>query len=220
MDIALQTKIREKPNKSHGFFGEVLLHSILCAFFKTDVLIARGYFYCPTSKNEVTGFDSYHLIQYGGKVQLWFGEAKFRTKYHQSICEIIKKLSLTISDDYLRSNILAFENHKRNLNLQGSVIEKILDDFRENPQIVIADKLQEYNVSLVYPVLIVYDGNDNYDNNIKKMLDYLVTKYNEISPKISLSIDYKIFFMIIPIKSVSTIKDEVLECIKSKKPVI
>lgn len=60
MDIALQTKIREKPNKSHGFFGEVLLHSILCAFFKTDVLIARGYFYCPTSKNEVTGFDSYH----------------------------------------------------------------------------------------------------------------------------------------------------------------
>lgn len=79
-------------------------------------------------------------------------------------------MSLTISDDYLRSNILAFENHKRNLNLQGSVIEKILDDFRENPKIVIADKLQEYNVSLVYPVLIVYDGNDNYDNNIKKCL--------------------------------------------------
>ncbi|MEI3550814.1 MAG: DUF1837 domain-containing protein [Alphaproteobacteria bacterium] len=220
MDIALQTKIRENPNKSHGFFGEVLLHSILCALFKTDVLIARGYFYCPTSKSEVTGFDSYHLIQYGDKVQLWFGEAKFRTKYHQSICEIIKKLSLTISDDYLRSNILAFENHKRNLNLQGSVIEKILDDFRENPKIVIADKLQEYNVSLVYPVLIVYDGNDNYDNNIKKMLNYLVTKYNEISPKISLSIDYKIFFMIIPIKSVNTIKDEVIQCIKSKKPVI
>ena len=113
-----------------------------------------------------------------------------------------------------------FENHKRNLNLQGSVIEKILDDFRENPKIVIADKLQEYNVSLVYPVLIVYDGNDNYDNNIKKMLNYLVTKYNEISPKISLSIDYKIFFMIIPIKSVNTIKDEVIKCIKSKKPVI
>ena len=129
-------------------------------------------------------------------------------------------MSLTISDDYLRSNILAFENHKRNLNLQGSVIEKILDDFRENPKIVIADKLQEYNVSLVYPVLIVYDGNDNYDNNIKKMLNYLVTKYNEISPKISLSIDYKIFFMIIPIKSVNTIKDEVIQCIKSKKPVI
>lgn len=53
MDIALQTKIRENPNKSHGFFGEVLLHSTLCAFFKTDVLIARGYFYCPTSKSEV-----------------------------------------------------------------------------------------------------------------------------------------------------------------------
>lgn len=56
----------------------------------------NNYFYCPTSKSEVTGFDSYHLIQYGDKVQLWFGEAKFRTKYHQSICEIIKKLSLTI----------------------------------------------------------------------------------------------------------------------------
>ena len=52
------------------------------------------------------------------------------------------------------------------------------------------------------------------------MLNYLVTKYNEISPKISLSIDYKIFFMIIPIKSVNTIKDEVIQCIKSKKPVI
>lgn len=55
---------------------------------------------------------------------------------------------------------------------------------------------------------------------LKKMLNYLVTKYNEISPKISLSIDYKIFFMIIPIKSVNTIKDEVIKCIKSKKPVI
>lgn len=180
MDIALQTKIRENPNKSHGFFGEVLLHSILCALFKTDVLIARGYFYCPTSKSEVTGFDSYHLIQYGDKVQLWFGEAKFRTKYHQSICEIIKKLSLTISDDYLRSNILAFENHKRNLNLQGSVIEKILDDFRENPKIVIADKLQEY---IILPIvkskdlrhMIEYKGKDGDWKH--SLLTYVVAAY-------------------------------------------
>lgn len=221
MNIALQTKIRENPEKSHGFFGEVLLHSILCEFFNTEILIARGYFYCPTSKNEVTGFDSYHLIQYNDRVQLWFGEAKFRLKYHQAIDEIIQKLSSTLSDDYLRSNILAFENHKTNLNLQGSIVEKILNDFKQNPQIIIADKLCEYNVSLVYPVLMVYDGGtDNYDNNIKKILNYLVKKYNEISPKISLSTDYTIFFMLIPIKSVNTIKDEVIKCIKLKKPVI
>lgn len=76
-------------------------------------------------------------------------------------------------------------------------------------------------MSLVYPVLMVYDGGtDDYDNNIKKILNYLVKKYNEISPKISLSTDYTIFFLLIPIKSVNAIKDEVIKCIKLKKPVI
>lgn len=81
--IAFQERIRYEESDSettklkYGFFGEVLLHTILKVFFGTETIISKGYFYNPLEKSESKGYDAYHLIEYDDKVHLWFGETKF-----------------------------------------------------------------------------------------------------------------------------------------------
>lgn len=53
----------DKTKLKYGFYGEVLLDLFLRSFLKTDVLLARGYFYSPLEKAEPKGFDAFHLYE-------------------------------------------------------------------------------------------------------------------------------------------------------------
>lgn len=71
------------------------------------MLISKGYFYSPLEKGEPKGFDAYHLIQHDDKVELWFGEAKFRKDYIKPIDEVLSGFSKTTSEGYFSDNVLA-----------------------------------------------------------------------------------------------------------------
>lgn len=222
---ALKNKLKYNPTATeetkikYGFFGEILLYVILFVMFKAKPLIARGYFYNPLENSETKGYDSYHLLENNGETELWFGEAKFHISHTGAIDSVLKNIEKALSDSYLEKNILQIQNHKNNLNISGSKIESILKEWERNPQINISTELKKHNIKLVYPVLLVYEEDDKgYDDNIKKVPDYINKKY--ANKKFSLSVDHRIFFILIPMSSVKEIKTNIIQWIDSKKQLI
>lgn len=222
---ALMTKLRydhnanETVQKKYGFYGEVLLHAILRAKFKTDVFISRGYFYSPLENSEAKGYDSYHMIQNANKLQLWFGEAKFYESYRTAIKSVMKSIEKAISDDYFNKNILAIVNYKDRINPTEKLISEVIESWESNPYINLADEVKKYNVELVYPVLITYEKlKSGYEASIASVVEYINTEFAQLD--FNLSFPYKIFFMLLPIDEVGKIKLEVIECIKSKKQLV
>lgn len=226
---ALLTKIKydESQNElskiKYGFYGEVLLYAFLYNYFNSKPIISRGYFYNILERSETKGYDSYHLVESDDKVELWFGEVKFRTTFccgkTSSITSAFEGIEKALSDKYLESNIFAMDNERNNFNIKGSKIEIILENWRKNPSIKIIDEIIKFKMTLVYPILIIYsDKEPDYDKKINDAVDKINKKFASKSYK--LSIEYKLFFIFLPISEVKKIKQEVIKCIESKQPLL
>ncbi|EJF9987506.1 DUF1837 domain-containing protein, partial [Vibrio parahaemolyticus] len=198
LSIALKTKIKYKEYQTqetkikYGFYGEVLLYLMLCQFYKSSPLISRGYFYNPLENSETKGYDSYHLIEGKEKIELWFGEVKFRATLDSGAKSAIEGLEKAFSDGYLEDNILAMVNHRNNLGVKGSKLELVMDSWIKNPKISIVDEVKKYNMKLVYPVLLIYPCDcSDLESQIKKTVKHINDKFSKKS--YDLSIDYELF---------------------------
>ncbi|OFY48095.1 MAG: hypothetical protein A2W85_02695 [Bacteroidetes bacterium GWF2_41_31] len=223
--IAFQDRIRFDENDSdetqlkYGFFGEVILYAILKIIFGVDALIARGVLYNPLENSESKGYDAYHLIERDSKIQLWIGEAKFHQSYTQAVNDVLGKIKTSLSDDYLRTNLLTLRKNKDRLNIQGSTLESVLNEWDKNPNIVITDELKKHHIELVYPIIILFQQNKGgYDASIKAIPEYIKEKHKV--EKYDLSIPCSLYFVFIPVENVKAIKTEVLSWIKLKKPLL
>ncbi|MBK8296860.1 MAG: DUF1837 domain-containing protein [Saprospiraceae bacterium] len=223
--IAFQDRIRFDENDSdktqlkYGFFGEVILYAILKIIFGVDALIARGVLYNPLENSESKGYDAYHLIESDSKIQLWVGETKFHQNYTQAVNDVLIKIKLALSDDYLRKNLLTLRKNKDRLNIQGSTLEALLNDWDKNPNIIITNELNKYQIELVYPIIILFQQNkDGYDASIKAIPEYI--KKNYIVEEYALSVPCFLYFVFIPVEDVKAIKIDVLSWIKSKKQLL
>ncbi|MGR2804507.1 Hachiman antiphage defense system protein HamA [Vibrio harveyi] len=222
LSVALKTKIKYKEYQTqetkvkYGFYGEVLLYLMLCQFYKSSPIISRGYFYNPLENSETKGYDSYHLIEGEDKVELWFGEVKFRATLDSGAKSAIEGLDKAFSDGYLEDNILAMVNHRNNLGVEGSKLESVIDSWINNPKISIIDEVKKHKMKLVYPVLLIYPSDTlDLDIQIRKTVKHINDKFSKKS--YSLSIDYELFFMLMPVGNVKNIKEDVIEWIDSKK---
>jgi len=223
--IALKTKIKYKDWQNqetkikYGFFGEVLLYSILYHFYNSKPLISRGYFYNPLENSETKGYDSYHLVEDENHISLWFGEVKFRTTLASCAKSAIEGLDKAFSDNYLESNILALDNHRNNFSIKNSRIDQILDSWRKNPLINIVDEIKKHNMKLVYPILLVYpDTSADFKIKISNTITHINDNYS--AKKYTLSVDFELFFILIPLSQVKKIKEDVISWIESKKPLL
>lgn len=223
--IAFQERIRfneddaDETQLKYGFFGEVILHAILKVFYGTDTIISKGYFYNPLENSESKGYDAYHLIESNSKVQLWFGETKFHQSYTQAVNDVLNKIMISLSDGYLKTNLLALRKNKDKLNIQNSTLETILNNWDANPNIVISDELVKHSIELIYPVIVLFKQNSKgYDESIKAIPKYI--EKNHILKTYDLSIPVSVFFIFIPLEDVKSIKSEVLSWIKLKKPLL
>ena len=209
----------------YGFYGEVLLYSLLVTLFSTDVLISKGYFYSPLEKGEPKGFDAYHLIQHDDKVELWLGEAKFRNDYKKPIDEVLSGFSKTTSEGYFRDNVLAIVKEKHNISNGLNVIDKltpITQTWKKNVLINITEELGKNNVELVYPIMIAYQQpkSCDYYAGVKKCVDYIEQQFKTGKYSVNTSFPIKIFFMFFPVEDVKRIKEQVIEWISKKEPLI
>ncbi len=227
--IAENLKFDEDANYTsklrYGFYGEVLLYSLLTILFSTDVLISKGYFYSPLEKGEPKGFDAYHLIQYDDKVELWFGEAKFRKDYKAPIDEVLSGFSKTTSEGYFSNNVLAIVKEKHNISNGRDIIDKltpITQTWKKSVLINIADELEKNSAELVYPIMIAYQQPKrcNYYDGVKKCIDYIEEQFNSGEYTINTSFPIKVFFMFFPVDDVKKIKEQVIEWISNKEPLI
>lgn len=224
---ALKTKLKFDENANdetklkYGFYGEVLLNCILHGFYKTNCLISRGYFYNPLENSETKGYDAYHIIKNKDteEIELWFGEVKFRKSSQESIRSIMQNITKAISNEYLKKNIFAMVNHKDKLKNDDAKIRAIINKWEQNPKIKIIDELKNNNMTLVYPVFLIYDKfGHGYDTYIKNAINYIEANYTNI--EFDIDVPYKIFFIFMPIDDVIKVKKDVLEWIKLKKSVM
>lgn len=223
--VALQTKIKYKDWQKqdikikYGFYGEVLLYAILTNFYHANPIISRGYFYNPLENSETKGYDSYHMIDDEGNLELWFGEVKFRATLASCAKSAIEGLDKAFSDSYLRDNILAMVNHRNNFSVKDSKIEAILHEWTNNPSINIIEEVKKYDMRLIYPVLLVYpDNSDDFETKIKNTIAHINERYSE--KQYNLSVDFELFFILVPVSEVKKIKEDVISWIESKQPLL
>ncbi len=222
---ALQSKLKYNPNAqlpnqlAYGFQGEVILHLILDYYYHAGKAIARGYMFSALENAETKGYDSYLMVEDNNTIYMLFGEAKFYLSgYKDSLKSIFDNIDKALSDDYLNRNFIAMDNQYEHLD-PNSRIQVIINQWRANPQINMAEAAQKYNMHLVYPILVIFDDKANtYEDLILEVLTHIKTKYCALHP--TLTILYTIFFIFLPVDNSRTIKTQVLQWINQQLPLM
>ena len=220
--IKYDPKAAQSTKLKYGFYGEVLFDLVLRSFMKTDVLIARGYFYSVLEKGEPKGFDAFHIIEQNQQLELWFGEAKFHQNYKQAISQVLKKINTSLSDEYVQDNLIALIDWQDRFTTPSSAIEDILAAWELNPAINLADEMNKRNMRLIYPIFIAFEKlNDNcYHENIRECISFIVSEFDRLKILIPATFDYRILFMFLPLSEVRKIKESVIAWIESQEPLI
>jgi len=215
-DASEQTKIK------YGFYGEVLLYSILYCKFGSDVLISKGYFYSPLERGEAKGYDVFHIIDNNGSLEFWFGEAKFYKDINKPIKDILNGIEFSLSDEYLNRNLIAIFKQKHYITNGSDLIESLINKWKKNPYINLAEELNKNDMTLVYPIFISYEkkASLNYHENIKRCINFINKTYEELDIEVKSSMKLKIFFILLPVENVKEIKRQVVEWISKKEPLI
>jgi hypothetical protein len=204
-----------------GIYGEALLYAILHHFYNTNTLVSRGYFYDIQKKQEVTGYDCFHLVQKGDALELWFGETKFYECCKAAINKVFENIGKAISDDYLiNTNLTTILQYKGNIPDKNSKIYKILDKWDKSIIESLAQELIENQIKLVYPVLITFEIiNGDYNESIRTAINHINDNYSHVKFE-NISIDFSIFFILVPIDDVKASKESIIKWIDSKEPLM
>ncbi len=223
---ALKHKIRfadiesENAQLKLGFYGEVLLNLVLQLEFGTDVFVARGQFFDPLSNFEAHGYDSHHIIDRNGKIELWFGEAKFYTTPSSALISLWKSLQETLSMEYLNKNFQSIIQKNKEIQTKNPLINKFISECRKDPYRNFYEDIKNYKMKLVRPILIVTNEDKNYDTTIKSIIKLINKRNNENPINIPVDLEVSLFFIMLPVNDAITIKKEVLECIRKNEPLI
>ena len=223
--IALKTKIRfdddadQATKIKYGFYGEILLYLVLQHFHHAETLTARGKFYNLLEKSETKGYDTYQLKYnpHNGAIELWFGEVKFYQSYREAINKVFQNIDKALSDKYFEENVIAIFD-KADDNHLSEQIKAIKEVWEENSDINIMQEIKNRNIVLVYPIIIIFDQHKNkeYDAIIREVIDYINTKDFQAT----LTLPYKLFFILLPVPDGKTIKEQVITWISNKEPQI
>lgn len=219
---ALLSKLKFNPNAAnsiqlgYGFQGEVMLHLLLSHFFDAEKALARGYLYSALENAETKGYDSYLMIEKNETIFLLFGEAKFYLGgYKRSLDSIFDNIDTALSDSYLNRNFIAMENHYEHIEPK-SRIRQIIDQWRAEPLINMAQEASRHKMHLVYPMLVIFDDRMNvYDDLILDVISYIKAKRSKVQP--TLSIPHTIFFLFFHVNNSRNIKTQVLQWINQKQ---
>lgn len=214
----IKDEIDNDSNAKAGFFGEVLLCTILKALYGKDSFISRGRFFDPLENSETKGYDSYHIFNNGRQIELWFGEVKFHESHNSAINSVMENIDKALSMEYLEQTFYSIDNKIEAAKPNAESVKQILENWKYNG-INLIEQIKKYNLKLVYPILLVYGANTSmYESNITKVVNYIKSNYSDY--KCSLDIPYSIFFILLHVREVKEIKKEVLKWIEEKKQVL
>ncbi|WP_298147546.1 Hachiman antiphage defense system protein HamA [Flavobacterium sp.] len=204
-----------------GIYGESLLYAVLHQLYNANTLVSRGYFYDIQKKSEVTGYDSFQLIQRGNEIELWFGETKFYEDGIAAIDKVFINIEKAISDDYLvNTNFTTILQKKGNIIDKESKLFEILDKWDKCIIESLEDELRDNQIKLVYPVLVTFNTVENdYNETIRAAIKHINDNYSHLKFD-NISIEYSIFFILMPIEDVKKSKETIIEWIDKKEPLM
>ncbi|MGN6608973.1 MAG: HamA C-terminal domain-containing protein [Jatrophihabitans sp.] len=134
--------------QKRGEFGELFLHSVCRDLFRSEPAISKITF--KDSPNDtVKGFDSVHVVEIDGELELWLGEVKLYQNLGQAIRDVTAELAEHLSSDYLRREFVAVVNKLDPAWPHAQQIARLLD---ENTS------LDEVFDALTVPILLTYDS--------------------------------------------------------------
>lgn len=221
LDIRLRCSVNgdELTQLSYGFYGEVLLNILLQRIWGTKVIISKGlYTNYGSRREEFKGYDSFHLLAHDdGKVSLWFGEVKFHENYASALSSVFENIEKALSNDYFRSNLKMILGKKPAINFTNEKFNAILRDLRADAEMSIAGLNEKYGVRLVYPIFILTQEVNDYNDTIRKIINLVNTHH--AGHEFTIDIPYDLFFILLPVKDVRDIKTAVLEWIRNKRPI-
>lgn len=204
-----------------GIYGESLLYAVLHQLYNANTLVSRGYFYDIQKKSEVTGYDSFQLIQRENEIELWFGETKFYEDGIAAIDKVFSNIEKAISDDYLvNTNFTTILQKKGNIIDKESKLYKILDKWDKCIIESLEVELRDNQIKLVYPVLVTFNTVENdYNETIRAAINHINENYSHLKFD-KISIEYSIFFILMPIEDVKKSKETIIEWIDKKEPLM
>lgn len=204
-----------------GIYGESLLYAVLHQLYNANTLVSRGYFYDIQKKSEVTGYDSFQLLQRGNEIELWFGETKFYEDGIAAIDKVFSNIEKAISDEYLvNTNFTTILQKKGNIIDKESKLYEILDKWDKCIIESLEDELRDNQIKLVYPVLVTFNTLENdYNETIRAAIKHINDNYSHLKFD-KISIEYSIFFILMPIEDVKKSKETIIEWIEKKEPLM
>lgn len=212
--VRIEDDDSDETKEKYGIFGETLLNLFLVNYFGTNAIIAKGYFYDILKPEENKGYDSFHLVETQNYTNLWFGEVKFYQDYIGALDNIFKNIEKAISDDYFIKNLKALTPKKNDIDTESVTIKEIIRRLRKKPDINIVDLVKDFNLKLIYPICVICQIKTDYDNTIRKIIDYIKT--NLSGKNLTIGINYELFLILLPINNVKQVKQEVVKWINSK----
>ena len=157
---------------------------------------------------------AFHIVKTTNVTRLWFGEVKFHQSYQSAVDSVFEKIGEALSNDYLRTNLLAIVPKKRDLNIDDETVNGIINRLRRDPKVSIASLHEEFQLRLMYPVFIICNSLREYDTTIDHMINYINQQTIE---RQDLDIPVDVFFMFLPIGDAKRIKQTVIEWIESNQ---
>lgn len=209
------TRISDANKQSKGDYGELLLFLILSIFYDIPKFVTKARLR-STTREQIKGFDCAHFSISDGKVTLWLGEAKFHKNISGAITSAFKSLQEHLNDS---------ERIKSELRLLGGEIE--LNRQLENEKY---ELLKSYvtggkslnKVDIAVPVLCTYDskciqefaGNMDSDIDSEEFKNKIAIELEDNFKKIYRKNwperkNIKIVFFIVPLESVSDLKQSI-----------
>lgn len=194
-------------SKAHKFkkgdYGELLLFIILTVIHKVPKFVTKVRLR-SSIKEQIKGFDCAHFTIEKGEPILWLGEAKFHKSFSGALADALKSIKDHFERNYLKDEIsILYSNIEANKNSDLTVLKKALR----------GKSLDD--IQFRVPILLTYDSdviknNKSIDKTFKTQLEAELANLNVSieGKKIKLGSNIELFFILFPLHTVATIKEE------------
>ena len=126
-------------------------------------------------------------------------------------------MNQNLSSTYLSKNFLEIVKRKYPLASTNAIAKTFMADLKSQPLRSVASFISQYNPKVVYPALVI--ANDlKRECIIQKSIEVIESELVK-TPLIN-GVNASVFFVFLPVVDASAIKQEVLDWIKTKKPLI
>lgn len=202
-------RISKAKKFKKGDYGELLLFIILSIIHEVPKFVTKVRLR-SSIQEQIKGFDCAHFTIEEEEPILWLGEAKFHKTFSGALTEAFKSIKAHFEQNYLADEIsILYSNVEVNKNLDLRTLKKVLRGKNLD------------DVKFRVPILLTYDsaviqGNSIINAKFKTELEKELTKLNSSieGKKIILGNNIELLFILFPLHTVATIKDE-LEIIES-----